>query len=1009
MKTIKPKYGICFTSRDVSNAWRNIGQFHWAQKAYERMKRQCDEFLEYSDEQIYDCVLGMQGQTFAYGISGCPVCGRPFPMEPEQQRPLFSKIEDLPVKQLKCPSCSTVFPNEQCPDEGLGIERDRKGYYLIGMWNFYMGGELLGGVRNHEGMATKLTYMYMLTGNEAYAHKAIVILDAFSAINPGTKGPRDFTPFGSDFEIGRLHLLTSIVHRVKVCLASDYDWLHDLPEMDEPSPALAALGRSGTIRANIVAMLEDYQLSEAGGPEYDLRDGNLTNLQNHESDGVRAMLAAGLMLGKRNYCEWGVRAVEAYFYNAIGRDGMYYEGSYGYSLFTGTVFLDIAMLALRASNGEQLAEFHPFACGRFFRFAVQNPLEMMCQGHLPSFGDWGRDGAASREANPKLIAETYRAALYFYQFTPDETMKAEAKRVLVQLAPLLESQLGDRGVDLFFAHPDEPAPEPFALPQDNTIMGQAGIAVLRDANGTTALMRVGPNRTHAHDDILAYQYYAFGKEISADIGYGIYGTNGHYGWASKAVAHNTVVVNCDRTMERNRIYKPFAGGEFSFVYESDRIAAMEGRTPELYGIEAYQRMLAIVPAGGASYTVDFFYVEGAETADYAFHAFHERSELELKEALPVAAGHWTLAGVDEAEKPDYDAPGLSFGERLTTGETFASLLEGEEEREWTAEPNNGYGYIHRVEEFRAPHGAAHAVWTSSTGFEHHWLGLCDREDRLFTGLGPSLEGETQHPFLIQRSVRPVKQFAAVSFTREANGEAPIFRMRPLLYGDPDVTALCVEFGDGKTDLWAYRPQDGRIKLDTQYGEWRVYGRCAWVRLDRGGAVLDAACIHGEEMTFRGQRYAGRDRTWHTIERLDVAAGTLTVSAHLPPEEPKYVRIKAPHRSGSVFYPVRSVREMQGRVTISLKDSVVLSKGIVKNLDGCILESYYPLPLGIDASTDKIASPFSGKKIKGEFGGEAVIRKMLDLKKMEIELLRPFRSGEKFDILDIEAGYALQWG
>ncbi|WP_213581267.1 heparinase II/III family protein [Paenibacillus sp. J2TS4] len=1009
MTTIQPKRGFYFTRHDIEQAKSNIQAYPWARQAYDSMKRRCDDFVQLKDEQIYDVILGMKEQTFAYGISGCPDCGKPFPMNVEEQRSMFSDVRELPHKSITCPHCRMSFPNEQYPDEGQGLELHGKGYYLIGMWNFFVAGDWFGGVRDHEGMVTRLTYLYMLTGNEQYAHKALVLLDAFSAILPGTIGPRDFTPYGSHFEIGRIHLLTSIVHRVKVCVAHDYDWLYGCPELDGPSLARQRLGMSGTMRDNIEAMLNDYMLSEPGGPIYDLTNGNLTNLQNHESDGVRAMLAVGLVLDNDDYCQWGIQAVEAYFYNAIGRDGMYYEGSYGYSLFTGSIFLDIALLAMRASDPAQLAAFHPFACSRFFQFAVRNHTEVLCQGHLPCFGDWGRDTVNLRQPDRRLLPETYRAALYFYRFTPDAEMKAEAGRKLAELYGSITEELGARGIDLFFQHPGPSHPEAaFILPQGNTIKGQFGLGIVRDSNDNTLLMRIGQNNTHAHDDALAVQYYSHGKEISADIGYGIYGTNSHLGWGAKTIAHNTVVINKDAELEQGQLYKPFEGGEFAVVYEDTGISVMEAQAPELYGIEAYQRMAGSVSIDEqSSYSIDFFWVNGAETADYAFHAFHESSDLQLQGARPEAK-HWTLAGVDAETELYYDKPGLSFGERITTGETFTQLLGDEKLQGWTPQPNNGYGYIYAVEEYKPVQEAVEAHWKSEQGYELVWYGLCTDEDRVFTGKCPNLEGSVAHPVLVLRSEREGKLFAsAYQVIRAGADEIRIIGIQGLRAEGEQVTAVKVVLSNGYSDYWIYSPVEQKIRVETSLGEWKMEGRSAWVRLDDRGQIAAHSLIDGYHSELGGHVKARSRIPWITVEEVDVREDCLWITWTLLEEvPPRYVHIRSSNGK-SALYPVLAMEQEGERVKIRLQNSLILSRGIVRFCDGNELHTSYPLPLGFNPSYASL-SPFAGKTIVGQAGGRAVIKRVIELKKMEIDLLSPFQPDEKFDIVDVAAGDRLRW-
>lgn len=1014
---LKPKFGVYFTPDDVIQAKRNIDAYPWAKQAFAKIEEECREHMKLSDQQVYDAIISMHGGTFAYGISGCPHCSAPLPFELKDQKGLFSGLEELPRKTFTCASCRMTFPNAEYPDDGHGFERDGKAYYLIGMWNFYHGVRLLGGVRNHEGLVTKLVVMYMLTGERIYAEKAIVLLDAFSAIFPGSIGPRDFTDFGSDFEIGRLHLLTSIVHRVKIWLAHDYDWLFDFSELDQPSKALQMLGKQGTIRENIETMLNDYMLSEPGGPEYDLTNGQMTNLQNHEADGVRAMLSVGLVLGNRDYCEWGLNALEAYIYNAIGRDGMYFESSFGYSLFASSVFLDLALLSCRAAKLLDKAYHDPFADHRFYRFAVENPLDMLCEGHLPSFGDWGPDRIRSSTPDIRTCTEVYRAAQFFYHFTSDEVIRENAGSTLMLLYPLVEGSLGERCAELFFAHNGVHSPirKPRLKEDEPTVMGQAGISIIRKKK-TAALMRYGRNSTHAHDDILSYVYYKDGQEVSGDIGYGVYGTNAHYGWASKAIAHNTVVVNRDNMMVQNQLFKPFSGGELTTIYNDENVSVMEGDATSLYkrsGVSMYRRMVGLVnTTEGDSYTIDFFRVEGARTADFAFHVFHDNSTVELQEASPSHRTYWTLAGVDSPEKLYFDEPGKSFGERLTTGETFVPLLPGEKPRLWTTALNNGYGYIYHVKEFKPDGSVFRALWTAEGGNKFYYYGLCRQEDRLFTGLAPSLDGDRKHGILVHRSTQPNVQFAVVTYCELNDGRDshalrnPIRKVVQLPAEGTDVTALAVHFTNGMVDYWVYSPARQAIKVSAHGVEWNVSGRSGMLRLDSEGRVVEAHCTLATSMSYGEFQKTGREDKWFLVDQVDETSGTVWVAAEPPVNYvPKYVRVRRKPGEESTIYTIKSLHQSGRRTAIKLTDSFILSKGIVQAATDTEIHTSYPVPLGVGLEGE---SPFIGKKIVGQFGGLGTITKAPEMKKFHVRVSRSFAEGEKFDIIDLEPGYELQW-
>lgn len=1022
--------GFYIGAEQVEIALEQKSRLAWAERMMEEMRRECDEFLQLEDSFVYEVILSMRGQTFAYGITGCPACGSAYPARPEELALCLSGWESFPAKTVTCPACQTVVPNEKFPDDGSGFQYNGKAYYPIGLWNFAVAGQWLGGVRNHEGMVTKLTYLYMLTGEERYARRAIVLLDAFSAIWAGTMGPRDFTPFGSPFEIGRLHLLTSIVFRVKVFLAHDYDWLSGLPLMNELSTGcrLAGTGDKLTIRGNILRMLEDYLLDEPGGPVYDLRGGKLTLLNNHEADGVRAMLAVGLALDIPSYCRWGVQAVRGFIYNAIGRDGMYFEGSFGYSMFTIGVLLDMALLAQKAASayGNGAEEFQPFNSRRFFRFAVQNPLAMSCQGHLPSNGDWGRDVYIGTEIQPEVLSVVYRSALHFAYYATDAGIREEARSVLERFRDHVDRMGGTSGIELFLPHPQgEAASSDDARPASGiTLAGQAGYIVLRDKYDMTLLTRYGPNLTHAHDDVLSYQWFADGRELTADLGYGIYGTNSHLGWASKMIAHPTVVLRQDEQMERGQIYKPFAGGEAKAIYEHGGWAASECEAADLYGAERYQRLLAAVPLSGSrSYVLDIFDVKAEGGKDLSFHAFHEASELDVSGFTAVSCSAWTLAGAaskDPGESLQYDCPGLSFGERLTTGETFEKLLPGEEERLWTTQPNNGYGYIYDIRRLQPDggHGCGgefvHACWRTADSNVHRHV-LLEGEENLYTGMGPNLDGSCVHPFLIIHSERESQRFTSVTYA--GDGVFLVSARNAMVQGTNGgtATALRLEWSDGTRDLWLYSVETDVYTWQAAEGKVTVKGRCGCVRLE--GAARKTIYVHavasrevhftpcsGDEEYFEGQWSAfGFGQEEYEVAWIDWKASRLAVHG-LSPEtswgrKPRFIGLRGASRSAVTVYPASLDAALEpGNCIVNLLDEMIVSIGVVAETDEDRIKTGIPLPF---AAPGAGKSAFYGMRVIGVSGGEAVIQDVPDLTTLSVRIIRPFQIGEFFDIVDAD--------
>jgi hypothetical protein len=238
-----------------------------------------------------------------------------------------------------CPSCKHEFPDADPkspyydPDRGIIV--NGKEYYLKGVWNAWVVDQMSSS-NTASAALDNLGYAYALTGDERYAHKAMVIMDALATVAPTTIGPRDFQSSRESLE-GRFHYLTSIVYRVRMNQLGTYDLIGKFSELNQPSPTNPGLTYAENIKKNL---LEDYLFLH-----FDVRNMNLTTLHNHEGDSVRAMLGVGLVTGNPDYIRWGLESLFYFIDNTVDRDGQYYETSASYSQFSASVLCDMAELA----------------------------------------------------------------------------------------------------------------------------------------------------------------------------------------------------------------------------------------------------------------------------------------------------------------------------------------------------------------------------------------------------------------------------------------------------------------------------------------------------------------------------------------------------------------------------------------------------------------------------------------------------------------------------------------
>jgi hypothetical protein len=222
----------------------------------------------------------------------------------------------------------------------------------------------------------------------------------------------------------------------------------------------------------------------------------------------------------------------------------------------------------------------------------------------------------------------------------------------------------------------------------------------------------------------------------------------------------------------------------------------------------------------------------------------------------------------------------------------------------------------------------------------------------------------------------------------------------------EVTALAVRFTNDMVDYWVYSPVRQVMKVMAHGVEWTVAGHSGMLRLDAEGRVVEAHCTSATALTYGEFHKTGREDKWHPVDQVDETSGTVWVAAEPPANyTPKYVRLRRQAGEESTIYAIKNLHQSGRRTAVRLTDSFILSKGIVQSATDTEIHTLYPMPLGVGLAGE---SPFIGKKVVGQLGGLGVITQAPEMKKLYVRVLRSFTAGEKFDIIDLEPGYELQW-
>jgi hypothetical protein len=181
------------------------------------------------------------------------------------------------------------------------------------------------------------------------------------------------------------------VARVLVLLADYLDLLDDSAEVAAPS----ATGK-GRIRNDI----EEAVIRNGGEFCYDKATKGYMGLTNGQADYVRGTLAAGLMLGVKDWIDCGVSgpySFENFIENCLDRDGQYYETSVGYGDHALNVYADAAEMLYNYRSPEYPSGINLYAHPKFRKALFDARIDLDCFGHFPRFGDWGPDTTVVKE------------------------------------------------------------------------------------------------------------------------------------------------------------------------------------------------------------------------------------------------------------------------------------------------------------------------------------------------------------------------------------------------------------------------------------------------------------------------------------------------------------------------------------------------------------------------------------------------------------------------------------
>jgi hypothetical protein len=1002
-----PHPTVYLTGADLRLAKTNIAQFAWARETADVIQREADAWLAKPDDWFLRNVPAA-GACFAYGFTGCPICNSSWGTWGGAQASF-----DQPG-HVTCAK-GHALPNSDHPDAGTGyVGKDKRIHYFVGSYNAWAVETLTFKA------ADSLAYAYTLTGDERYATKASLILDAIAAIYPGCdKGSWDYP---SHPPSGRLDRPWYQVARVLVHYVDQYDQVFTSPALEAPSLKLG-LTRRQNIETNLLK----------NGAAYCFAESQAGGLHNGEADYLRGALAVGVCLDLPEYVHWAVDGpfgIYSMLENNLDRDGQYFETSTLYAGHSRALYLTFAdpLLNYRGSaypQGVNLYQ-HP----KFRRFLQLLDSSLNCAGHLPRFGDSGPD--PSRIAPPRRPFDPadYSALEHIYARTEDPAAQrqlaallswladGDADRTRAKSAAALPSRtasvpwLANRDVErtyadfeekrwlLFHARPlpDLQAPLPPEYLRQLTgcgLFGQKGLGVLRQGTGPNAqalLLRFGPSLNHGHRDDLNINFFARGYELTYDLGYGLGSTHTQVGWAHQTASHNLVVVNeCSQGEGGGG-----SGGSLHLFADLPGLKLIEASSESSYAgqdVTLYRRTLALIgnPSGG--YALDLFRVKGGSQHDYLFHTLADRAEVT---GVPLGA----------------EEPGSLAGTNLCWG--GQQLNDGDmaghpNQPYWNPPPGNGYGFL-----VQPRRGQADGAWSAQ------WAVDATNGVRLFMAAQPGTEAITAlapgiYPklpkarYVIARRKGPdlESQFAAVIEPNGGNSRMGSVERLSVTGPPRDIPPVTLKITrrDGATDL-VYSSADTAVR---RAGDFTFAGRFIHAQL-KDGKLLALSLVGAKQFEGLGWRVQPERGSWEgPVSAVDYESNIITTTAALPTDSSltgQIILFTNPHYSRTTAYRIVSVEAAGGQTRIHLDGTLLLGKGMVGVVkDAQTLTSLIPHEYARTVNSRTGSGFFHGKRIRTATGVTAEIVSVRPGQPMSltVQSTKGFHAGDVFHYDDVQPG------
>ncbi|GMV91030.1 MAG: hypothetical protein AMXMBFR82_08080 [Candidatus Hydrogenedentota bacterium] len=925
---------VTLTPEDVKETKHRVGEYPWARALQVKIIESAEPWLRESDSYWLE-FLPEPGACYAYGFTGDPVTGTTFGTwsgaRCDWDHP--GQVRNTEGRR---------FPNEEYPDDGEGyVAKDGRVHYFVGIFNAWVTEQWT------LNALPALSQAYLLIGDERYADRGTLLLDALASIySESTSGSWDYP---SNPPSGRFARPWYQVARTLVKYVDQYDFMYHSPSMDKPSR------RAGfTRRENI----EQHLLLD--GAYYCYQHSFDGALHNGHADYLRGALAVGCAMDIPEYVAAAVESpfsISTMLGNNIDRDGRYYESALGYAVHARLLYLTFADPLYNLRSAEYPNGINLYDDPRMQTSLLLPDLQVELAGRRPNFGDSAPEPSYRKPPEHPFSKTDYLFLERLYAMTSNSEQRATFGSALQYLAQgNLETVRAEHADEWMLWHAASVPDLPEALSQvlnerlhGSWVAGAKGLALLRGGD-QAALLRFGPSLNHGDPDDLGLLYYANGYELSYDIGYGLGSTHTHVGWASSTVSHCLVTVD-----ETNQLAGEGSGGSLNYFAALPGVQVVDASSPLSYsaqGVSDYRRTVALVNAGG--YLVDVFRVTGGRQHDYGFGSIG--TEL-------------TVEGVAKLEPHEGSlAEGYDWGQQIGND----GDIKGHPNKPyWNPPPGNGYGFFYNVRR-----GKPDSVWSGTWNIAGEAPArlrmhiLSDPGEAIVASAPGLYPNKPPASYLLSRRVagddKPLSSTFVSVYESFAAGEedAPVIRSVRRI----GTEAIEVERADGAVDVVLC----GGGTFETAYGSIIFDGDFAYLTGDgtRATSVDVLGCI---DLKVNGNVLdSGPDAFEATVVAADRDTCSVELNTPIPEGLEQLVAVFSnPLYSRTTAYHVEAAQDS----TLVLQgSSFVVGKGRVAEIrDEHTIVSDVTHEYAKTVRAQLSTRYFDGKTIVGEDGGTTRVR------------------------------------